>query len=1003
MTAVATATPSRLPPHHVPRPRLVARLRAATLGIVEAAGGYGKSVLAAELADALGVAWASLALRRPGAGPAPLVAGLQEVLRRAGLSDLAGTLQSGDPEDAVRAFLDGLAADREGVLLVFDDLHNCEPGSAELLLELARGLPEPHRLLLLSRRLPAPLEPLRLDPRAVALTGADLAFTDDEVADLCSRGFGVELGGEEARRLRVATAGWAAPLVLAAPRIARAEEPAVEVQALAEQPSVLLHLVRLSLDQLPEVERRAVRALGHLPLLSPELVAETVRLPGLFDGLVDLGFPLGPLGDGWWELPGPVQEELAAGGELGRQEARRAAAVYARLGELRPALSLLLQAGEGVEAARLLAELAPFQLDALRPLELIAIVGSLAEEALRSHPRALLHLARACEASWHSSQRKAALDRGLAFAGDDAALRRELDAEVARDLARYPAHAAEAQALASRVLHEAGPEERAARCRALDVLGRCAAYWDATEEALARAEPLFEEAVQLARELRQATWLAQATMPLAYSVYFGRGQHARAFARFDEVLDQLSGRSLYRLTLLSWRADVLMDVGRYAEAESTLAEARELARLLRAPKQIADAVWGEARLAAQRGERERCVACVQAVEAERADWFDGLGGLEFLSESADYLTSVGEHELAAQYLERARSRMAESPKAFGLGAAAVLVHGADPRRGREAVDAVLRLAGNTPRERWRLTLLKAYAALRAGDEDAGRLAAEAFDAAGAHGAAPSLVFREPAIAERLLPLAAEAGSRAARTLLGEATPLVVSLLGGFEVLWRGRRLELPPGKPEEAVKAVAAAGGRLHSEELIEALWPGVEPASGRKRLRNALNRLRTGAGELLVREGELVRLPDGAQVDSVLFAAEARTALGIPAAAPDTGLARAALARYRGELLPEDPYAQWAAAARQRAHLLQLALLDLLAGAAEERGELDEAAHLLERTIDADRFDERRYLVLARIYGRQGRRGAALGVLRRSAAVLHELDLEPSDEHRALVRSLRS
>ena len=58
---------SRLPSHHIGRTRLVALCADHRIVVVEAAGGYGKSVLAAELVDAWGAlpVWVTL---EPGAG-----------------------------------------------------------------------------------------------------------------------------------------------------------------------------------------------------------------------------------------------------------------------------------------------------------------------------------------------------------------------------------------------------------------------------------------------------------------------------------------------------------------------------------------------------------------------------------------------------------------------------------------------------------------------------------------------------------------------------------------------------------------------------------------------------------------------------------------------------------------------------------------------------------------------------------------------------------------------
>ena len=49
-----TAPPGRLPSYHVPRPRLTGQCRDERIVILEAAAGYGKSVLAAELVNVWG-------------------------------------------------------------------------------------------------------------------------------------------------------------------------------------------------------------------------------------------------------------------------------------------------------------------------------------------------------------------------------------------------------------------------------------------------------------------------------------------------------------------------------------------------------------------------------------------------------------------------------------------------------------------------------------------------------------------------------------------------------------------------------------------------------------------------------------------------------------------------------------------------------------------------------------------------------------------------------------
>jgi DNA-binding SARP family transcriptional activator len=204
------------------------------------------------------------------------------------------------------------------------------------------------------------------------------------------------------------------------------------------------------------------------------------------------------------------------------------------------------------------------------------------------------------------------------------------------------------------------------------------------------------------------------------------------------------------------------------------------------------------------------------------------------------------------------------------------------------------------------------------------------------------------------------------------------------------------------VKLLAVRGPRRLVDAVIEDLWPGVEPASGRKRLRNVLNRLRDVAGDLVVRDGATLSLGDETIVDAAFFEERALEAFAEPAARTSLDRARAALALYAGDVLPDERYEDWALEPRERLRAHALGLLDLLAAGAERDGELDEALRLLERGIEIDRFDENRYLRSASLLLRQGRRGRALTVLRASAGALQQLGLEPSAEHRSLVRLAR-
>jgi DNA-binding SARP family transcriptional activator/tetratricopeptide (TPR) repeat protein len=192
---------------------------------------------------------------------------------------------------------------------------------------------------------------------------------------------------------------------------------------------------------------------------------------------------------------------------------------------------------------------------------------------------------------------------------------------------------------------------------------------------------------------------------------------------------------------------------------------------------------------------------------------------------------------------------------------------------------------------------------------------------------------------------------------GLALPtLRLRLLGGFAVSIDGA--ELPPERwPSlRAAQLVQLLGlqrqRRLARDQVIDALWPQLEPDAGSANLRKAAHHARHALGRhdaVVMRGAEVLLWPERpVQVDAEEFERAADAALARRDAAECAEAARA----YGGALLPGSLYEGWTVAARERLHARHLELLRV-AGRWDELARLDptdEPAHraLMQRELQA-------------------------------------------------------
>ena len=984
-----------LPPFHVARPRLVSELAPATVGVIEAAAGYGKSVLVSELRTSLGIANAWLTLGPPDNEPQLLAASMARAFRSANLSDLAAVLAVASAPDWSERFLDALSRAETPLLLVLDDVHwLTESEACAAVLRLARGFVPPHHVVLTARRLPAALGQLRDVPGATWVGAEDLSFNSGETATLAASLLGRPVSPDEVGALLTSTGGWGGALVLAVRAMQSGAAYELVPTASLGPHGTIASLMGPLIEVLSPRERDALIQLAHLPYFSPQLAEAISGAADFFQRAVLAGAPVLRTGAGRWQMAGPVTGYLASLAPLTRRSAEEASSSYSREGDVPSALRMLMTSGFREQAASLLAGLAPHQADELGWAEISDAIERMPPGVVRRHPRALLNLARSAESAYRGDVRRRALDRAAQIleAGNakDGPLIREFRAEQSRDLLADERQRERAWALARAVMDNSSPLEEVARVRAVGTLGRLRSWWSA-DGPHDDAKEFFEEEVRLAQRLKQPAWEARALASLGMGLHFGLCRYRRALETLDQALALIPPRNPYRGFLINFRLTVLCALGLFEESEASLAEMNELSALFGEDWLTAYSRWSELEIAAYMRDKSRAIRAAQQVLEHKSSWFDENPGTEFLAQGAEFLDRAGANGLAADLLAQAKERMTGFERVVCVYESSVLARSGDPHKAEDSLAATLARPDLDPQERWPLQLMRAYAALRRGDERAGRLAAEAFEYCENMAIADAPMVREPSITEALLPAARAAGSTAAVAIAAGAARVSLSVLGGFDLRRGVRRLHPPPGLPTETICVVAAAGGRVRAEQLIESLWPAVGPDAGRNRLKNILSRLRVFIGDVLVRSGQMVVIAPGSTIDAVLFESEARLALKARANGDHlqaAALARSAVDRYRGDLAPAFAYFAWAAEPRERARLLYLELLDLLVAHAEATGEVDEAARLVQRAIQAEPYDEDRYVKLARLFTSQGRTGSAHAVLRRAGTVLESLGL---------------
>ncbi|WP_329114958.1 ATP-binding protein [Streptomyces sp. NBC_01465] len=213
------------------------------------------------------------------------------------------------------------------------------------------------------------------------------------------------------------------------------------------------------------------------------------------------------------------------------------------------------------------------------------------------------------------------------------------------------------------------------------------------------------------------------------------------------------------------------------------------------------------------------------------------------------------------------------------------------------------------------------------------------------------------------------------------------------------------------LKLLAVSPGHsLHREQAMDICWPDADPQAATGSLRVALHAARRAiepelapraASSYLLGEGALLRLePQTVWIDADHAETLAERALGDGGSGP---LAEA-LAAFTGELLPEDRYAPWAEARRERLGSLRERVTLGLAEAHLSEGSPEEAAAAAEQVLLTSPAEEQAHQVLIEAYVRQGLRRKAVRQYHLCREALDaELGVRPGSETERLHQSALS
>jgi DNA-binding SARP family transcriptional activator len=236
-----------------------------------------------------------------------------------------------------------------------------------------------------------------------------------------------------------------------------------------------------------------------------------------------------------------------------------------------------------------------------------------------------------------------------------------------------------------------------------------------------------------------------------------------------------------------------------------------------------------------------------------------------------------------------------------------------------------------------------------------------------------------------------------------APPVFIQTLGVFRVLRDGvpiPNIAWKSKKARDLLKILIARRRPTPRDQLMELLWPEVDPALAGNRLSVLLSTVRevlqpepAGEGPLVTTSGGAVALnPAQVHVDVEEFLTQATAALDADRAKEPDATTRlaAAVTAHTGDFLEDDPYQHWATTLAEEVRATHIALLRALAARLREALDTDAVVRYTLRLLEQDPYDEEAHLTLVTVLQDAGRLGQARHHYHNYVQRMKEIDVQP-------------